>query len=171
MLNPVVRDYIDAINMDFPDVPYSTILALDVRFRQVFSTLPKQLRPDLPQPFDPSSATSKRYLVEQRVFMGITLHNRLLRLHRAYMSRGYDDNRYTYSMKACLSSAYELLGLVRQSKVVLCKWWVVIVHVWTSGLVISVDMLRGEQDDEARSKRKAGVELAISLLEYVIDWV
>ena len=96
--------------------------------------------------------------------MGITLHNRLLRLHRAYMSRGYIDTRYTYSTKACLSSAYELLSLVRQCRVVLCKWWVIIVHVWTSGLVLSVDMLRGQQDEEAKRKRKDGVRLAISLL-------
>ena len=161
----MVRDYIDAVNVNFPNVTYTTIMDLDTRFRKVYSTLPHQLRPDLSQPFDPTLTTTKRYLVEQRVFMGITLHNRLLRLHRAYMSRGYDDSHFAYSTSACLNSAYQLLDLVRQSRVVLCKWWVVIIHVWTSGLVISVDLVRGEQTIEAKTKRKAGLELAISLLE------
>lgn len=160
----VVRDYIDAINVNFPNIAYSTVLALDVRYRQVFSTLPKQLRPDLSHQFDPRLTTSKRYLIEQRVFMGVTFHNRLMRLHRAFMSKGYEDGRYAYSTKACLSSAYDLLALVRQCKLVLCKWWVVVVQVWASGLVISVDMLRGEQDEAAVQKRREGVELAVSLL-------
>ena len=140
-------------------------MLLDARFRHVFNGLPLQLRYDKPQSFAILHATSQRYIVIQRVFMGITLNNRLLRLHRAYMSRGYDDEDYAYSTETCLEAAYQVLDLVRQSKTILCKWWVTIVHVWTSGLVITVDMFRGKQDKHLQDKRKRGLELAIWLLE------
>ena len=97
--------------------------------------------------------------------MGITLHNRLLRLHRAYMTRGYTDPTYAYSTRTCHDSAYQLLELVSQSRAVLCKWWVVLVHVWTSGLVIAVDMVRVEHDDDKRATCRIGIELAIALMQ------
>nr|XP_031863734.1 uncharacterized protein CI109_000986 [Kwoniella shandongensis]KAA5530806.1 hypothetical protein CI109_000986 [Kwoniella shandongensis] len=161
----VVRRFIDAINANFPDASYEDIMDLDGRFRQVYQGLPTQLRPDLPQPFDISFAGSRRYLVEQRIFMGITLHNRVMRLHRAYMVRGYDDPRYAYSTKVCLESAYALLDLVRQSPQTLCRWWVVLVHVWTGGLIISADLVRGSREETTRQRQRDGVKLAIALLE------
>ncbi|WRT63476.1 uncharacterized protein IL334_000381 [Kwoniella shivajii] len=161
----VVRSFIDAVNLNFPDASYEDIMSLDKRFRQVYENLPIQLRPDLTQAFELSFAGSKRYLVEQRIFMGITLHNRIMRLHRSYMVRGYDDPRYSYSTKVCLESAYALLDLVKQSPQTLCKWWVVLVHVWTSGLIISADLVRGTQDSQTRDKHRNGVKMALSLLE------
>ncbi|WVF66271.1 hypothetical protein IAT40_001011 [Kwoniella sp. CBS 6097] len=161
----VVRGFIDAINAHFPDAAYDDIMALDQRFRQAYNALPPRLRPDLAQPFELSYAGAQRYLVEQRIFMGVTLHNRLMRLHRAYMVRGYDDERYAYSTKVCLESAYALLDLVKQSTQTLCRWWVVLVHVWTSGLILSADLVRGAAEESTRQRQRDGVKKAISLLE------
>ncbi|WVQ93892.1 hypothetical protein IAU59_000970 [Kwoniella sp. CBS 9459] len=161
----VVRGFIDAINAHFPDAAYDDIMALDQRFRQAYNALPSRLRPDLSQPFELSYAGAQRYLVEQRIFMGVTLHNRLMRLHRAYMVRGYDDARYVYSTKVCLESAYALLDLVKQSTQTLCRWWVVLVHVWTSGLILSADLVRGAAQESTRQRQREGVKKAISLLE------
>lgn len=140
-------------------------MELDRQFRQVYDSLPAAFRPDLPQPFEFSYAGSKRYLVEQRIFMGITLHNRIMRLHRVYMVRGYDDPKYEYSTRVCLESAYALLDLVRQSPQTLCRWWVVLVQVWTGGLIISADLVRGAKDERERRRQRDGVALAVSLLE------
>ncbi|KAE8542970.1 hypothetical protein D1P53_000457 [Cryptococcus gattii VGV] len=161
----VVRHFIDAVNVDFPNASYEVIMELDRQFRQVYDSLPAAFRPDLPQPFELSYAGSKRYLVEQRIFMGITLHNRIMRLHRAYMVRGYDDSKYEYSTRVCLESAYALLDLVRQSPQTLCRWWVVLVQVWTGGLIISADLVRGAKDERERRRQRDGVALAVSLLE------
>ncbi|KAL0244075.1 hypothetical protein I308_105338 [Cryptococcus tetragattii IND107] len=161
----VVRHFIDAVNVDFPNASYEAIMELDRQFRQVYDSLPAAFRPDLPQPFELSYAGSKRYLVEQRIFMGITLHNRIMRLHRAYMVRGYDDPKYEYSTRVCLESAYALLDLVRQSPQTLCRWWVVLVQVWTGGLIISADLVRGAKDEKERRRQRDGVALAVSLLE------
>ncbi|OXG73201.1 hypothetical protein C348_06163 [Cryptococcus neoformans Gb118] len=161
----VVRHFIDAINVNFPNASYEAIMELDLQFRQVYDSLPAPFRPDLPQPFELSYAGSKRYLVEQRIFMGITLHNRIMRLHRAYMVRGYEDPKYEYSTRVCLESAYALLDLVRQSPQTLCRWWVVLVQVWTGGLIISADLVRGARDERERRRQRDGVALAVSLLE------
>ncbi|WWC97739.1 hypothetical protein V866_004624 [Kwoniella sp. B9012] len=160
-----VRSFIDAVNANFPDASYEEIMRLDAQFRSVYNALPVPLRPDLPQAFELSFAGSRRYLVEQRIFMGITLHNRVMRLHRSYMVRGYDDDRYAYSTKVCLESAYATLELVKQSPQTLCRWWVVMVHVWTSGLIISADLVKGVSDVDIRRKQRDGVRMAISLLE------
>lgn len=161
----VVRHFIDAINVDFPNASYEAIMELDLQFRQVYDSLPAPFRPDLPQPFELSYAGSKRYLVDQRIFMGITLHNRIMRLHRAYMVRGYEDPKYEYSTRVCLESAYALLDLVRQSPQTLCRWWVVLVQVWTGGLIISADLVRGARDERERRRQRDGIALAVSLLE------
>lgn len=138
---------------------------LDHRFRSVYQALPTCLRPDLPQTFDLDMIGNKRYLVEQRVFMGITLHNRLMRLHRAYMSTGYEEPQFRYSTDCCIESAFALLDLAGQSRQVLCRWWVVVVHIWTAGLVLGSEILRGGQGSDALDRRKEGVLKAISLLE------
>ena len=161
----VVRDFVDAINNDFPNALYSDVMVLDARFRQTHTSLPGYLRYDIARPFDPLSTTSKRYLHEQRLFMGITLHNRLLRLHRAYMARGYADPTYAHSTKTCLESAGLILDLVSQSRAILCRWWVVLVHVWTSGLVLAVDLVRIEHDEEKREVRVKGLKLALGLMQ------
>ena len=141
------------------------IMHLDKRFHQAYSRLPTPLRPDQAQPFELSSAGSRRYLVQQRIFMGITLHNRLMRLHRPYMQKGYDDPNYAYSTRTCIESAYALLDLAKQSPQVLCRWWVVLVHVWTAGLVISADLVRRTASfSDCRRQREATVSV-LSLLE------
>lgn len=135
--------------------------------------------------------------------MGITLHNRIMRLHRAYMRKGYSssaststsvsasastststsnsgsrtattsrptdvssnsESRYAYSTRACIESALELLDLARQSRV-LCRWWVVVVHIWTAGLILSADSLRVDMSVKERARNREGVELAVGLLE------
>lgn len=97
--------------------------------------------------------------------MGITLHNRLMRLHRAYMSRGYEESQYRYSTDCCIESAFALLDLADQSRQGLCRWWVVVVHIWTAGLVLGSELLRGGQGTDALERRKQGVLKAISILE------
>ncbi|ODN96925.1 hypothetical protein I350_07899 [Cryptococcus amylolentus CBS 6273] len=169
----VVRAFVDLVNRDFPNADYEGIMALDLQFRQVYASLPPPLRPDLPQPFSLSQTSSQRYLLPQRLFSGITLHNRIMRLHRAYMVRGYAEDRFEYSTRACLESAYALLGLVRQERGILCRWWVVLVQVWTGGLIIGVDLLRGRGrvgpgqggEEGWGEKQREALGVAVSLLE------
>jgi hypothetical protein len=163
----VVRDFVDAVNANFPNASYTDILRLDAQFRQVFNNLPNCLRHDLPQPIQFDAAGTPRYLFEQRVFMGITLHNRLLRLHRAYMAKGYCEPEFRYSTDCCISSAMTLLDLAGQCKDTLCRWWVVLVHIWTAGLVLGADHVRETSTGRHQSERRRYLLAAISLLESV----
>lgn len=163
----VVRDFIDAVNADFPNIHYTAILRLDAQFRQVFQSLPTCLRHDIPQAIEFGAAGTRRYLITQRIFMGITLHNRLLRLHRGYMARGYCEADYRYSTDCCISSAMILLDLAEQCKETLCRWWVVLVHIWTAGLVLGADLVREISTGPHQAERRRYLMTAISLLESV----
>ena len=155
----VVRDFIDAVNASYPNPSYDTILALDRSFRDAYAATPAGLRPDLPQPVTLQNSTA--FIEQQRLFQGIALHNRLIRLHRAYMLKGYKDQMYAYSTTVCVESSYALLDLVSLSRREILLWWVVLVHVWTAGLVLAADMFRAV---DSRRQRKA-VDVAISLLQ------
>lgn len=161
-----VRKFIDVINASFPNPSYKSILDLDRQYRETYSLLPAALRPDVPQPFSP---TYSEHLAYQRVFTGITLQNRIVRLHRAFMLRGYTNDRYKYSTDACLQSAHTLLELVANSHTGLARWWVVLVQIWASALVISVDLYQCEEEEgsEVVKEKRRGIELAMSLLKWV----
>lgn len=158
-----MREFIDAVNRTFPNLPYDAVLDLDRRFRAAFESHPRGLRYDLPQPLTLSTAATL-HILQQRLFTGINLHHRLIRLHRIHMLRGYNDARYAYSTQVCLESAYTLLDLVWQSRRELLVWWVVLVHVWNAGVVVAVDMLCAPPHVDT-GRQHAGVELAINLLE------
>lgn len=100
--------------------------------------------------------------------MGVTLHNRIMRLHRAYMMQGYADPGFAYSTKACLDSAHALLDLVGGARE-LMRWWVVLVHVWTAGLVICADLHRhAESVHHPSGGHAAGVALDVRAPEQTI---
>lgn len=156
-----VRNFVDAVNCSFPNSSYETILELDKALRATYEGIPAPLRQDLPQPLTLRQATTG-YLAQQRLFVGITLHNRLMRLHRAYMVNGYTDELYAYSTQVCVESAYALLDLVALSRRELLLWWVVLVHVWTAALVLAADMFRATENTD---RQRMGIDLAISLLK------
>lgn len=81
------------------------------------------------------------------------------------MSRGYQDLTYRYSVDCCVASATALLDLARQCRNTLCRWWVVLIHIWTAGLVLGSDLVRGNHGEDIKHLREEGVRAAIELLE------
>jgi len=81
------------------------------------------------------------------------------------MSRGYPDSTYRCSVDCCIASATVLLDLAKQCRDTLCHWWVVLVHIWTAGLVLGSDLVRGDHSEDTRRRREDGVRAAIELLE------
>ncbi|KAM0745736.1 hypothetical protein T439DRAFT_360989 [Meredithblackwellia eburnea MCA 4105] len=163
------RKYIDLINNTSFD--YDAILALDREYRDIYADLPTYLRPDVPQPLSVSSTFRRQHLVWERIFSGITLQNRIMRLHRAYMSRGYKEELFRFSTDACLTAAHGCLDLVEKARISSfpgSRWWVVLVHIWTAGLVIAMDLLQDSPTGSPTeaSRKRAGVELSISLLRH-----
>ena len=64
--------------------------------------------------------------------MGLTLHNRLMRIHRGFMAKRGSSLEYAFSTAACLESAEAYLDQVAEMRLFGfpgLKWWVVLVHI------------------------------------------
>lgn len=123
----VARRFVDLATGD-REVPYARILELDRAYRNVYDSLPGFLNPDLahlhvhsgPTASDPSnshtSAAQSPSRTFERIFVGFTFHNRLMRLHRPYMARGYKDPRYRFSTDTAITASRACLNLAKQGQ-------------------------------------------------------
>lgn len=141
---------------------YAAVLELEQENWDHFHALPDFLRLDKPrpdledrntpcrlgwgQPY-PDDWQSSRVLQQQidwqRLFLSITLHNRILRLHRSYLTRAYTNASYQASRKSALTSARRLLHLMEQGRAMAfpgLKWWVVLVHIFTAAVALCIDL-------------------------------
>lgn len=83
---------------------YETIVELDKGYRSIADALPPDLRHDYEAPIGESLAvTWKRSMVTQTIF------NRMMRLHRPFMTRGYKEAKYRYSTDSALEAARMVL--------------------------------------------------------------
>lgn len=111
-------------------IQYHDILSLEQETRGLHKRLPSYLQ------FSKQKCPTTP-LQWQALFLDITLHNRIMRLHRSFMVRGYTDPTYQHSTDVTLSSAKELLELVSQGRLGNfpgLRWWVIRIHVFTAGV-------------------------------------
>lgn len=128
------KRFVDLYNSE--DVGYDTILLLERETIKCYESLPDYLRQDRRNKVG-------QQLRWQQLFMGITLHNRIMRLHRPFLTCGYTNPEYKYSVKATLTSAKSLIGLVTEGKKMSfpgLRWWVVLVHIFTAGVALCIDL-------------------------------
>lgn len=82
------------------------------------------------------------HLEWQRLFLGFTVHNRVLRLHRPFMSHGYSNPEMIHSRQATIESALACLSLAEEGRDINfpgLRWWVVLIHIFTSGVALCID--------------------------------
>jgi hypothetical protein len=96
---------------------------------------------ELPTFFQPSSSaevvpphSDPKAMVEyyEKTTLNLGLHSRMMRLHRPWLSRGYDDERFAYSKEQCIRAARAGLRLMcggenNHVAQFLEKWWYVLV--------------------------------------------
>ena len=98
---------------------------------------------ELPPFFQPSPSSSEivppysdpKAMVEyyEKTTLNLGLHSRMMRLHRPWLSRGYDDERFAYSKEQCIRAARAGLRLMcggenNHVAQFLEKWWYVPIH-------------------------------------------
>lgn len=97
---------------------------------------------ELPPFFQPSPSSEKvppysdpKAMVEyyEKTTLNLGLHSRMMRLHRPWLSRGYDDERFAYSKEQCIRAARAGLRLMcggenNHVAQFLEKWWYVPLH-------------------------------------------
>ncbi|CBQ72538.1 conserved hypothetical protein [Sporisorium reilianum SRZ2] len=139
---------------------YQAVLQLEQENWHHFHALPRFLRLDKPDREDgdashhlgwgrghtdrwDSSRIYRQQIQWQRLFLAITLHNRILRLHRPYLTRAYTKPAFAASKHSALASARHLLSLADHGRKIAfpgLRWWVVLVHIFTAAIALCIDL-------------------------------
>jgi hypothetical protein len=99
-----------------------------------------------PTPTDSSTPpyADPKAMVEyyEKTTLNLGLHSRMMRLHRPFLSRGYDDERFSYSKEQCIRAARAGLRLMcggenNHVAQFLEKWWCVF-SALTSSFLLSI---------------------------------
>lgn len=97
-----------------------------------------ELARGLPKHFgDPTQlpADAESSLVLDSIFLNITANIRLIRLHRPYLFRGYQDVRYHRSKDRCVQASQTVLQLIEVATrrvPVLLSFWTVLFYAFSA---------------------------------------
>nr|ODN88678.1 nuclear protein [Cryptococcus depauperatus CBS 7841] len=130
--------------------PYSFVLSVDGELRKAMMELPSFFQPDCNNKEVPSQEPKARVQYYEKIILSLAIHSRMLRLHRPWLSRGYEDEHFAYSKEQCIRAARASLRMMSDSEgtaAYLEKWWLPLFHVSVSGLVIIIDLLRTSRKD------------------------
>ena len=128
------RRFADLYNAN--DLGYQSILALEKETCRCYEALPQYFQHNYAANLGPQMRW-------QQLFMAITFHNRIMRLHRPFLTRGYTHAEYRHSVTATVSSAKALLRLAAEGKPMSfpgLRWWVVLIHIFTAGVALCIDL-------------------------------
>ncbi|KAK5126947.1 hypothetical protein LTR85_008305 [Meristemomyces frigidus] len=140
----VAKAMIDLYNDD--ELSYTAIINLERLLWTTYDELPEYFKwrksPDSMIPIPASQYVDRDHLEWQRVFLGFTVHNRVLRLHRPFMARGYIEESMAHSRQATIDSALACLDLADHGQRIGfpgLRWWVILIHIFTSGVALCID--------------------------------
>ncbi|WVQ80090.1 hypothetical protein IAT38_002191 [Cryptococcus sp. DSM 104549] len=130
--------------------PYSFVLSVDGELRKAMMELPSFFQPDPNAKGPPSKEPKALVQYYEKIILNLAIHSRMLRLHRPWLSRGYEDERFAYSKEQCIRAARASLRMMSDSDgtaAYLEKWWLPLFYVSVSGLVVIIDLLRTHRRD------------------------
>ena len=81
---------------------------MDMRLVQLMDSLPPFFRDPINLLDDPT----KPNLLKESILLSLIAENRLLRLHRPYLTRGFRETKYAPSKDRCVQSARQILRLL-----------------------------------------------------------
>ncbi|WVQ69581.1 uncharacterized protein L199_007801 [Kwoniella botswanensis] len=125
--------------------PYSFILSVDGELRKAMMELPEFFQPDPNTKGPPSQDPKALVRYYEKIMLNLAIHSRMMRLHRPWLSRGYEDERFAYSKEQCIRAARASLRMMSDADGTasfLEKWWLPLFYVSVSGLVVIIDLLR-----------------------------
>nr|XP_018265162.1 nuclear protein [Kwoniella dejecticola CBS 10117]OBR87320.1 nuclear protein [Kwoniella dejecticola CBS 10117] len=125
--------------------PYSFILSVDGELRKAMMELPTFFQPDSNTKGPPNQDPKALVQYYEKIMLNLAIHSRMMRLHRPWLSRGYEDERFAYSKEQCIRAARASLRMMSDADGTasfLEKWWLPLFYVSVSGLVVIIDLLR-----------------------------
>jgi hypothetical protein len=155
--------------------PYSFILSVDRELRKAMLELPAFFQPDGSASIPQDISSDPKKLVEhyEKITLSLAIHSRMLRLHRPWLSRGYEDERFAYSKEQCIRAARGSLRMMSDDSGVarfLEKWWIPLFYVTVSGMVVIIDLLKTTRRDmksKAYEEKVAEVKGALNQMRQI----
>lgn len=153
------REIVDHM-MQHTTPSYSFILRMDNSIIELASSLPRHFEDpaELGESVDPA-------LLMDSVFLNMQANIRLLRLHRPFFLRGYQDARYERSKSRCVESSRAVLGLVdvaRRRAPNLLSFWIVLFFAFSAAVPVCIDLFF----DPAPGKRNAVEQILNTFREH-----
>ncbi|KAM0751752.1 hypothetical protein T439DRAFT_324943 [Meredithblackwellia eburnea MCA 4105] len=134
------RELVDHLNTHSP-ASYSFILSMDLKLVKLMDSLPSYFTNVAERPDDPLRPN----LIKESIFLQMMGENRLLRLHRPYLSRGYRDAKYAASKDRCVHSARSILSYIKIAGArapEMLKNWLVLFLGFVASIVTFIDLTR-----------------------------
>lgn len=103
----VRRQMVEWENEKGAPLPYDDTLKLDQRFFDLFESLPPFLSLNAPISQNPNA--EERRVMLQRGLLNDQAHFRLIHIHRSFLGKGFNDEKYQRSLLSCLTAAYGVL--------------------------------------------------------------
>ncbi|PWN53782.1 hypothetical protein IE53DRAFT_383675 [Violaceomyces palustris] len=141
-------------------IEYDEVLAIDRNYRCILDSLPDCFRLDghCERLGSVMEQHAKRpSLAIQRVFLQEQVHHRLLKLHRPFLGKGFQDERYRLSAETCIEAAGVTLAVLAELERVSNpnqRLWNLKPHVFHAALVLQLALLyfsKLPDDPDARS--------------------
>ncbi|KIX99769.1 uncharacterized protein Z520_04405 [Fonsecaea multimorphosa CBS 102226] len=165
----IIQKLTDAVSKaELSDVEfdYSAVMIFDKKINETYQSLPAYLHYETGQEYLKRLFTERPYLDRQRKLLLFGLHNSLALLHRRFLARSYQDQRYTYSRIVCLQSTrivLEMQEAVRDS--LFCRAWLVVYHVFIATTTLAMDYVYIRRDPRLAAERKAEILKCYRILE------
>ncbi|GMK58036.1 hypothetical protein CspeluHIS016_0500680 [Cutaneotrichosporon spelunceum] len=141
---------------------YQFVLAMDDSIIELARNLPKHFGDPSNLPGDSSPS-----LVLDSIFLNITANIRLIRLHRPYLLRGYQDVRYLRSKERCVSASQTVLQLIELAThraPVLLGFWTVLFYAFSAAVPVVIDHLFEPTDE----KRQSVLQILATFREHTV---
>ncbi|GAA5908273.1 hypothetical protein JCM6882_006789 [Rhodosporidiobolus microsporus] len=132
---------------------YGQILTLDREYRELLENMPDVFQHEHTsmEEKDPI-IRGKRYIALQGV------HNRIVRLHRPFLVKGWDHPKFAYSTEACIKSAKTVLVAHHNNLDVNKNLRMMYSHTLSASIVLAADLFHaidtGASETETESKRE-----------------
>ncbi|ORY35307.1 fungal-specific transcription factor domain-domain-containing protein [Naematelia encephala] len=148
------REHIDHLISHQP-ASYEFIKQMDSRLVALRDSLPPYFSDNV-EALRLSAICNSSCVVSESIAIRIIAANRLLRLHRPYLTLGYHDPRYRQSTEQCVLSAQTILGLCETARVAaptVLNYWLILFYAFAAAIVIFIRLCNNEQDDKRQSRQ------------------
>ncbi|GAA5842582.1 hypothetical protein JCM11251_004909 [Rhodosporidiobolus azoricus] len=153
MMATISRKTFDSLVAGGSAFNYGQILALDREYRELLATMPDVFQQEytVMEEKDPI-IRGKRYIALQGV------HNRIVRLHRPFLVKGWDNPKFAYSTEACIKSAKTVLVSHHNNLDVNKNLRMMYSHSLSASIVLAADLFHaidmGASETETVIKRE-----------------